>query len=77
MKNGAQHAGKLPKAGLLGFVEASVGNEPANNIRLPQRNETIPRPGRGRIAMRFIHETIANAMTTIARGLPYKPEASR
>ena len=65
MKNGAQQAGKLPKSCLLDVVKAALGDEPADNIRLPQRNETIPRLWRDRLAMRFIHEAVANAMRTM------------
>jgi hypothetical protein len=61
MKNGAQHAGKLAKSCLLNVVKAALGDESADNIRLPQRNETIPRLWRGRFTMRFIHEAAANA----------------
>ena len=77
VKYGAHHAGKLPKACLLGVVEAAVGGEPANDIRLPQWNETISRLGRGRFAMCFSHTTIAHATTTIASSLSRQPEASR
>jgi hypothetical protein len=65
VKNGAQHAGKLPESRLLGVVKAALGDKPADNIRLPQRNETIPRLWRDRLAMRFIHEAVANAMRTM------------
>ena len=30
------------KSGLLDVVKAALGDEAADNIRLPQRNETIP-----------------------------------
>ena len=43
---------------------------PPINIRLPQRNETIPRLRRGRLAMRFVHEAFANAVRTIASANP-------
>jgi hypothetical protein len=65
----------LPKARLLGVIEAAVSDEPVDNIRLPQRNETIPLFRRGRLAMRLIHATIAYATTTIARSLSDKLEA--
>src|SRR5207245_8876029 len=70
VKNGAQHAGKLPESRLLGVVKAALGDKPADNIRLPQRNETIPRLRRGCLPKRFIHEAIAKAITTIARAYP-------
>jgi hypothetical protein len=60
VKNGAQHAGKLPESRLLGVVKAALGDKPADNIRLPQRNETILLLRRGRFAMGFIHEAVAN-----------------
>jgi hypothetical protein len=57
VKNGAQHAGKLPQSRLLGVVKAAFGDKPVDDIRLPQRNETILLLWRGRFAMRFIHES--------------------
>ena len=35
-------AGKLPEFRLLGIVKAARVNEAVDEIRLPQRNETIP-----------------------------------
>jgi hypothetical protein len=63
VKNGAQHAGKLPEFRLPGVVKAALGDKPADYIRLAQRNETILLLVRGRFAMGFIHEAVANART--------------
>jgi len=69
VKNGAQRAGKLPEACLLGGIKAAFGDEPADNIRLPQRNKTIPLLRRGCFAVRFIGEAVANTVAWAYRHL--------
>ena len=65
VNDGTQHAGKLPKTCLLIAGELAARDEPRHNIRLPQRNETIPLFGHGRLAIRIVHNATANAVTII------------
>ena len=62
MENRGQCAGKAPKIRLLAVVERAIGNEPCEQVRLSQRNETIPLYGRGRLTIRLIHKATANTI---------------
>jgi hypothetical protein len=52
VKNGAEHAGQLPEARLRGLVELTSGEQPVDQVRLPQRNHPVAQRCRGAIAAR-------------------------
>ena len=57
MKDGAELTRKLPEPDLTSMVEAARGREAVDQIRLPKRNETIPRLRHGRFARNSLHKT--------------------
>ncbi len=66
VQDGAEHAGELPESRLVGFVKTALCNEPVDDIRLPQRNDTVTRLPRGELApgfgKRVHHELPASVM---------------
>ena len=73
VKQGAELAGKLPESRLLGIVEVARVHEAVDQIRLPQRNETIPLRQRGRFAGNVAHKPITRAGIAIAGIIPQTP----
>jgi hypothetical protein len=74
VQDGAEHAGQLPEAGLVGFVETALCNEPVDDIGLAQRNDTVALFRRGDFAPAFgwhvHHEPPASIITTIENAFP-------
>ena len=68
VKQGAELAGQLPESRLPGIVEVARVHQAVDQIRLPQRNETIPLRRRGCFAGYSVHKTaVSPAGIVIAR----------
>ncbi|MBV9456332.1 MAG: hypothetical protein JO141_02265 [Bradyrhizobium sp.] len=58
VKDSGEPTGPIPEAGLPRRVETTVGNQPANQVRLPQPDDAVKLLRRGCIAhqsYRFVH----------------------
>ena len=80
VKDGSEPAGQLPETRLPGFVEAALGDEPADQVRLPQPDDTVALLRRGHLGHRsnrpVVHEILASTTIT-ARACPEIPIPDR
>jgi hypothetical protein len=68
VKDSPEPSGQLPETRLPGRVEAALGDEAADQVRLPQPNDTVTQLRRGRLAHRsnrpVVHGILASTTIT-------------
>src|SRR5262249_18985468 len=67
VQDGAEHAGQLPESGFVGFVKMGLRDEALDDIRLPERNDTVTRLPRGGSARGIgwcVHQESPTGITT-------------